>query len=132
MSQESMEVVRAAFEAWNVGDMDAVRELFDPDVIWRVPKDCPEPGPFVGRQAVMREVERWRETFDTYVTELIGDMIEAADHVVVRQVWHGVGRGPEANIASTCIFTVRKRRVIGVEQFWDHAEALETLGLSGG
>ena len=33
MSQENVEVVRAAFEAWNRGDMDALRELYDPDVM---------------------------------------------------------------------------------------------------
>jgi triphosphoribosyl-dephospho-CoA synthetase len=33
MSQENVEIVRAAFEAWNAGNMDAVRELHDPDVI---------------------------------------------------------------------------------------------------
>ena len=84
----------------------------------------------MGREAVLRLFEQWRETFDTYVTELIGDIIEAADRVVVRQVWHGVGRGPEAHLEATGVFTVRKGRVFYVEFFWDHAEALETLGLS--
>jgi ketosteroid isomerase-like protein len=39
MSQENVEVFRALFEAWNAGDMDAFRELYDPDVIMRPPKD---------------------------------------------------------------------------------------------
>ena len=33
MSQENVEIVRANFEAWNAGDMDALRERFDRDVI---------------------------------------------------------------------------------------------------
>ena len=33
MSQENVELVRALFETWNAGDMDAFRDLFDPDVI---------------------------------------------------------------------------------------------------
>ena len=78
----------------------------------------------------MREFEQWRETFDTYVTELIGDIIEAADRVVVRQVWHGVGRGPEAHLESTVVFTLREGKISYAEFFWDHAEVLETLGLS--
>ena len=130
MSQENVEIVHAVYEAWNSGDMDALREVCDPDVIMRVPKGWPEPGPFVGREAVMRLFEQWRETFDTYVTELIGDIIEAADRVVVRQVWHGVGRGPEAHVESTVVFTLREGKVSYVEQFWDYAAVLETLGLS--
>jgi ketosteroid isomerase-like protein len=33
MSQENMEIARATNTAWNAGDMDAFRELHDPDVI---------------------------------------------------------------------------------------------------
>ena len=54
MSQENVEVVRATFEAWNAGDMDAIREQYDPGVIAWAPEGWPEPGPFVGREAVMR------------------------------------------------------------------------------
>ena len=35
MSQENVEIVRAMFEAWNAGDMDAFREMYDPDAIMR-------------------------------------------------------------------------------------------------
>jgi hypothetical protein len=30
----------------------------------------------------------------------------------------------------TCVYTVRKRKIIAFEFFWDHAEALEAAGLS--
>jgi ketosteroid isomerase-like protein len=53
MSEENVEVVRAAFQAWNAGDMDAFRELQDSDVILRPVKNWPEPGPYMGREAVM-------------------------------------------------------------------------------
>jgi ketosteroid isomerase-like protein len=130
MSQENVEIVEASFEAWNAGEMDAVRELFDPDVMWRVAEGWPEPGPFVGREAVMRFMEQLRETWDADTVEPIGDFIDAADRVVVRYIWRGAGHGPEANMEFTGVFTVRKGRIFGVEFFWDYAEALETLGLS--
>ena len=47
MSEENVEIVRAAGQAWNAGDMDAFRELHDPDVILRPAKDWPEPGPYM-------------------------------------------------------------------------------------
>jgi ketosteroid isomerase-like protein len=129
MSQENVEVVKAAYEAWNAGDNHALRELCDPDIIWRPPDGWPEPGPFVGREAVMRWFDQLREAFDAYVTEL-SDIIDAEDRVVVRQIWHGAGHGPEANVEATSVLTVRKGKVIGVEQFWERAEALEAAGLS--
>ena len=33
MSKENVEVMLALFAAWNAGDMNAVRDLFDPDVV---------------------------------------------------------------------------------------------------
>jgi uncharacterized protein len=130
MSQENVEIVRRGFEAWNTGDMDAVRELYDPGVIWRPLDGWPEPGPYAGREAVMRQLKQMRETWDADSFELISDFIDVGDRVAVRFIWHGVGQGPESNIEGTGVYTVRKGRILGLEFFWDHAEALETLGLS--
>ena len=130
MSQENVEIVRANFEAWNAGDMEALRECFDPNVIMRMPDDWPEPGPHVGLEAVMRQLEQQRETWDADAFELITDFIGAADRVVVRFIWLGAGHGPESNIEATGVYTVRRGKVFAIEHFWDHAEALETLGLS--
>jgi ketosteroid isomerase-like protein len=129
MSQENVEIVRAAFEAWNAGDMDALRESYDPGIVWRGPEGWPEPGPYVGREAVMRQLEQMRETWDADTLEPTGDLIDAADRVAVRLVWHGAGHGPEANILLTGVYAVRKGRIVDIEFFWDHAKALEAVGL---
>jgi ketosteroid isomerase-like protein len=130
MSRENVEVVRAGIEAWNAGDMDALRETYDPDAIMRTAKGWPEPGPYVGREAVMRQFEQARETWDADAIEVIGDIVHAADRVVLRSIWRGVGHGPESNMELTAVYTVRKRRVLCQEFFWDYAEALEAVGLS--
>ena len=127
MSQENVEIVRKMIEAWNAGDMDAFRDLYDPHIIMRPPERWPEPGPFVGREAVMRQWEQLRETFDADALELLSDFIDAADRVAVRVNWRGAGRGPESNMEMTDVFTVRKGRISIIECFWDHTEALEAL-----
>ena len=127
MSQENVEIVRAMFEAWNAGDQAV--ELYDPDVIVRNDEGWPEPGPFVGREAVIGWFEQLREAWDADTLEPIGDFIDAADHVVVRVVWRGVGQGPESNIEFTGVYTVRRGKFIYMEFFWDHADALEAVGL---
>jgi ketosteroid isomerase-like protein len=129
MSQQNVDIVHAGYEAWNSGDMDALRELYDPEAILRTPKDWPEPGPFVGREAVMREFEQWRETWDADSLESIS-IIDAGDRVVVRQRWRGVGHGPDLNMEVSVVTTMRKGKTILIEFFWDHAEALEAVGLS--
>ena len=71
MSQKNVEVVRSSILAFNAGDIEAVRETLDPDVvIGRELEGWPETGPFVGRDAVMRQWERTREPFgDTFTLE---------------------------------------------------------------
>ena len=130
MSQENVAVVEAMGDAWNARDMDALWDLYDPDVIVRAPADWPEPGPFVGREAVMRQWERNRESWDADTFEAVGDLIDAGDRVIVRLIWTGVGRGLKTQLEFTAVYTVRKGKISYQESFWDHAEALEAVGLS--
>jgi ketosteroid isomerase-like protein len=131
MSQENVEIVRTLFGAYNAGDMNAFRELYDPYVIVRTVEDWPEPGPYVGREAAMRFFEQLRDTWDVATLVPIGDFIDAADRVAVRYIWRGAGHGPDLNMELTAVFTMRKGRIILQEFFWDHADALEAAGLSG-
>jgi ketosteroid isomerase-like protein len=130
MSQANVGVVRAIFQAWNAGDMDAVREMHDADVIMRMAEGWPESGPFVGREAFMRELEHLRETFDADSLEPISDYIDIGDRVVVRYRWRGAGHGPEASFEFSQVITLRSGRVIAIQQVWDHSEALEAVGLA--
>ena len=130
MSQENVEIVRAAFETWNAGDMAALREMYDPDVIVRAIEGWPEPGPYIGRDAVMRQWERQRETWGADALEPISDLLDAGDRVTVRIIWYAAGPAPETRMEFTAVFTVRKGKIFGTEFFWDHAEALEAVGLS--
>jgi ketosteroid isomerase-like protein len=129
MSQKNVEIVRAGFEAWNAGDMDAYGELLDPDVIIRVPEGWPEPGPFVGREAVLRQFKLARDTWTVDAAEMISDFVDLGDRVVMRFVWRGKGYGPEASIELSCLYTVRNGKHMAFEFFWDHKEALEHAGL---
>ncbi len=124
-----MEIARAFYEAWNAGNMDAVREMYDPDVIVRTEEAWPERGPYVGREAVMRWLGQLRETWDTDRLEAIS-LTDAGDRVVIRQIWRTLGHGPEANLEVTSVSTYRKGKIILVEFFWDHDAALEAVGLS--
>ena len=78
----------------------------------------------------MCRFEQIRETWDADTVEPIGDFIDVGDRVAVKIVLHGDGRGPDANIEMTNVVTVRSGRIVFIEFFWDHAEALKTLGLS--
>ena len=129
MSQENVEIVRASFAPWNAGDMDAYRDLYDPHAVLRTPEGWPEPGPYFGREAVIRELEHMRTAWDTNSAEVISDFIDVGDRVAVRLILHGVGQGPVVAQEMTALFTVRKGKILALEAFWDHAEVLDFLGL---
>jgi hypothetical protein len=91
--------------------------------------EWPEQGPFVGRDAVLEQVRQLRGTWDSDTVAPIGDRIDAGDRVVARVRWHGAGRGPDLNMEMSCVYTVRRARIIAFEFFWNHAEALKAVGL---
>jgi ketosteroid isomerase-like protein len=129
VSRENVEIVQSIFVALNAGDMEAMREYYDPDVAFgRELEGWPESGPVVGRDAVMRQWERVREPWDTVTVEPVS-IIDAGDRVVVRQIAHAVGRGPAVHHEFTTVSTFRSGRIVLVDYFWDYAEALKAVGL---
>ena len=79
----------------------------------------------------MRQWEVMREAWDADELKLITHSSDVGDRVAVRFKWLGVGHGPESDMEMSGVHTVRNGRIFGQEFFWDHAQALETLGLAG-
>ena len=122
--------MKAFFEAWNANDMRAAAEFYDPNVVVRFAEGWPEGSePIMGREAVVRQFQQQRDGFDADTIEPLS-IIDAGDRVVTRMIWRAVGRGPGLKLEVTSVNTLRTGKTILVEFFWDHAEALETVGLS--
>jgi hypothetical protein len=83
----------------------------DPDVIVRLPEGWPEPGPFIGQESFMRQLQQQRGTWDADAVEPTGDLIDVGNRVVVRFIWLCVGRGPDSRMEFTAIYTVRKGKI---------------------
>ena len=78
----------------------------------------------------MRQWQQVRATLDADTLELVSDFVDVGDRVVVRGIWRGGGHGPDPSVEITYVFTVRNGKVLAIEEFWNHAEALEAVGLS--
>jgi ketosteroid isomerase-like protein len=57
-------------------------------------------------------------------------LLDAGDRVVARIVWRGAFQGTESSMEFSGVYTLRKGKILYTEIFWDHAEALEAVGLS--
>jgi ketosteroid isomerase-like protein len=128
MSEENVEIVRQALEMWNRGDLDAVSEFWDDDVVLRTAEGWPE-RVLYGKDAVRSFWEGYAETVghDTVIEEII----DAGDSVVMRTRGDVSGdqSGIEGDLVATFVVTVRKGKAVLMEFFWDHQEALEAVGL---
>jgi hypothetical protein len=69
------------------------------------------------------------EPWDAWTLKALS-FVDGGDRVLVRQVMHGEGRGPELDMEFSVVYTMRKGNALVLEYFWDHNEALETVGLS--
>jgi SnoaL-like domain len=63
MSQENVEVVRAAYDAFERGDLEAVSRLHDPAIEWHTSVEDPDAAIHRGPVAVRRYFEGYIETF---------------------------------------------------------------------
>jgi ketosteroid isomerase-like protein len=127
MSQENVEVVRQAYEAYVRGDLSGALESYDDDVVFN-PNEEPA---MRGRAAVLAYLERWEEPWEEYVVEAEG-FIDAGDRVVVTVHFKGRGKGSgvEIDARSHHVHALRDGRIVRMDEYTDRAEALEAAGLS--
>jgi uncharacterized protein len=83
MAQSNLELVRAAYAAFLRGDVDALPEYFDPDVVWHVPGRSPMAGTIEGRANVIAALTSVLAMIaDGSVRLEVHDVLASDDHVV--------------------------------------------------
>src|SRR2546426_10356088 len=134
MSQENVEVVRRAYQAWNRGDLETAFEFLDRDVEVSVPPDLPEAGTYRGRDEVRRWVagellpilEEARADPEKFLD--VGDLVI----VFVRYFGRGKASGIEVRgaIVDAHVWTLRDGKVKRLQMYQGTEKALEAVGLS--
>ncbi len=133
MSQENVELVRSALEAYIAGERDVSADFYAEDI-----EVCPDASRFP-----QAEPFRGRENYKRFLADIdqgweggsslseIKELFPVGDRVVARGEWGGTGEASGIDMRSslTSISTVRDGRIIKIEFFFDHAEALEAAGL---
>ena len=68
MPDQDAEVVRATWDAWERGDLDAVLQIWDPEVVWDMSHFPGWPDQVHrGHDSVRRFLEDWLEIWSDYV-----------------------------------------------------------------
>ena len=130
MSQENVEIVRGAAEAFNSRDVDAWLAHFDPDIVWYAFPDEPDPGPFQGHDAVRAMAARWMEVLSDFRLEA-KEFIDAGEYVLMPARMLGRVRDSDAEVTVDEIYVnkCRNGKIAEVRECRTKEEALEAVGL---
>ncbi len=131
MSQENVEVIKQAFEAFDRGDYDAVLALFDENVVINQPPELPGAPPILhGHAGVLESFELWPEQWDEFRIEML-DIRDLGSHVLLSTQTFGRGKqsGIEVEARFTFVFTLDKGKIIRWQLFLREEDALEAAGL---
>jgi len=132
MSRENVEVVQAAWEAWERGGLDALAEFWDTRIDWRAAEGAPDDvGPISGVDAMRAYLQDWLDDFDELSLEF-EELIDAGEQVVAVQRISGRAKasGIETELRYAVVYTIRDGKIVRGREYWERAEALEAVGLS--
>ena len=130
MSQDNVEIVRRAIEAWNQRDLPTVKALWhsDAEVDWLRSRS-----PFKGVYRGHGELEAFWDVFwSTWEDVQIEphDFTEAGSEVVLWNTAHMRGReGIEVSARTALVYTVENGQITYLRLFDELDEALEAVGL---
>ncbi len=126
MSQENVEIVRKAFQAYARGDLGEMLANLDPDITWSPAEEAPTHGP----NAVRAYLERWESAWEELETTP-EEFIDAGDRVFVTVHFRGRGResGIEVEARSHQVYVLRNGKTVRMDEFTERSEALRAAGL---
>ena len=133
MSQENVEAIRAVYAGWSEGDFRAGQEVLDPLVLFVHPPPLPEPGTYLGVEQLGEYMRGFLESW-SHITIEAEDITDTDGDTVIASVrQRGVGResGAETELRYVQVWSFRGGKVIRLENFREHADALEAAGLRG-
>ena len=131
MSQENVEIVRTAFDAFSRDDIQAVLRLCDEDVVVTQPPELPGVSPQQrGHSGVLEAFSIWPEQWDDYAIEILR-IADPGDYVVVTARTGGRGKqsGVQVEMDFSFVFSVRDGKIVELKIFMREDQALEAAGL---
>ena len=130
MSQENVEVVHVAYDAFAREGLDRFMEHFTDDIDYQVlGADGLIHGPIHGKDGVRAWLQDWIDMFDGFWMEL-GELIDAGGVTVFTSERYG-GRarlsGVETDSANWTVFTIRDGKIARGREYETRDQALEAV-----
>jgi ketosteroid isomerase-like protein len=129
MSQETVDLVRRAYEAFNRGDYEAAAAAFHAEAEWYPYLATLEGSVYRGREALVGMFKQLDEGFSGGVRVEVQEIIDCGEQLVVVLEAHGKGVESGAVVRQRWaqLASIRAGLVFRVTPFPDRAAALESL-----
>ena len=131
MSEENVEVVRRAFDAYHREGLDGMLRYLDPEIEWTTTGAFLEAATYRGHEGVRRYLGAMIDEFDD-LRNTPEEFIDAGEQVVVTTRASGRGRlsGAPVELPMAAVSLVKDGRIIRIRNYREKAEALKAAGLS--
>jgi ketosteroid isomerase-like protein len=131
MSQENVEVVRQAHEAFNRRDLDALTGLTEPGWVMDWTRSIsPQRGVYRGRAGVEAWIAEITEAFESFEIDPL-EYVAAGDRIVVpsRVKGRGRGSGVVVDAEGATVWELERGKVVKLTLYGTRQEALKAAGL---
>jgi ketosteroid isomerase-like protein len=132
LSEENVEIVRAAYSAINTRAIEAASELYAPDVELRDLQSAPDqPLTVTGADALGEVWTSWTTAFDVLRAD-VTQYIDVSDAVIADAHWHGRGKASGLAIDNRQfdVFELHDGKIVRVTLgYRSKAEALDAAAL---
>jgi uncharacterized protein len=131
MSQESVEIVRRSFDAFERDGLNGLLAYLDPEIEWTTTGTFIESDTYRGHDGVRRYLGAMLDEFEDARAEPT-ELIDAGEQVVVSIRYSGRGKqsGAPVELTMTQVCSVRDGVAVRIRNYPTRAEALKAAGLS--
>ena len=127
MGRPNEDLIRQGYDAFSRGDMDTLRELFHPDVVWHAPGRHQLAGDHRGVDAVLGYFGRTMELTGGNFRVEVHDVIANDEHAVGLHVAHAERGGSTLRDNTVLVFQISDGKATEVWQYWADPYAADQL-----
>jgi len=131
MSRENVEIVRATWAAYALGDYEASLGAYAENTVWDDTRYRPDGAVHVGHDALVDVARTWRGTWEHYEIETEAVLDPGGDRVAVVLRETGAGKGGRVELTNRwgIVVTVGDGKIVHTTVYRTPEEALEAVGL---
>jgi len=127
MGHPHEDLVRRGYDAFTRGDMQTLRELFDPDIVWHAPGRSQLAGDHQGVDTVLGYFGKTMELTGGNFQVEVHDVVANDEHAVDLNTVHAERNSKTLQDNNSLVFHVRDGRVTEVWQYWTDQDAADEL-----